>query len=71
MTKKRPITAFQGVFEEKLERMKRSLKEELKKASSERRKDWLKREIKEAKSLRDCLKEMIDEKLCPHCGGKL
>lgn len=71
MTKRRPITAFQGVFEQKLQRMKESLKEEYKKAKTDRRKDWLKREIKEAKELRNCLKEMTDEKSCPHCGGKL
>lgn len=71
MTKKRPITAFQGVFEQKLQRMKESLKEEYKKAKTDRRKDWLKREIKEAKGLRNLLREMTDEKLCPHCGGKL
>lgn len=71
MTKKRPITAFQGVFEQKLQRMKESLKEEYKKAKTDRRKDWLKKEIKEAKGLRNLLREMTDEKTCPHCGGKL
>jgi hypothetical protein len=71
MTKKRPITAFQGVFEEKLQRMKDSLKQEYKKAKTERRKDWLKSQIKEAKGLRNTLREMTDEKSCPHCGGKL
>ena len=71
MTKKRPITAFQGVFEEKLQRMKDSLKQEYKKAKTERRKDWLKSQIKEAKGLRNTLREMTDEKKCPHCGGKL
>ena len=72
MTKKdkRPITAFVGVFEEKLERLKRSIKQELERPVSERRKDWLKAELKEAKSLRDMLKE-VDSKKCPHCGGKL
>lgn len=71
MSKNRPITAFKGIFEEKLKRMKNSLKEELKKAKTDRRKDWLKSEIKEAKSLRNLLREMTDEKTCPHCGGKL
>jgi DNA repair exonuclease SbcCD ATPase subunit len=68
---KKPITAFVGVFEEKLERMKRSLKEELKKAKSERRIDWLKEELKQAKSLRNTLREVAYDKKCPHCGGKL
>lgn len=71
MTKKKPITAFHGVFEEKLKRMKDSLKEELKKAKTDRRKDWLKKELKEAKGLRDLLREQAEHKNCPHCGGKL
>lgn len=67
----KPITAFVGVFEQKLQRMKNSLKEELKKAKSDRRKDWLKKELKEAKDLRDTLRNLNHDKICPHCGGKL
>ena len=70
MTNK-PITTFVAIFEEKLERMKLSLKEELKKAKTERRKDWIKAQLKEAKELRNYLKEVSDDKKCPHCGGKL
>ena len=70
MTNK-PITTFVAIFEEKLQRMKLSLKEELKKAKTERRKDWIKAQLKEAKELRNYLKEISDEKKCPHCGGKL
>ena len=70
MTKKR-ITAFVGVFEENLQKMKKSIKTELERPSSERRKDWLKKQLKEAKELRNLLKEMSDNKTCPHCGGKI
>lgn len=70
MTKKR-ITAFVGVFEENLQKMKKSIKTELERPSSERRKGWLKNQLKEAKELRNLLKEMSDNKTCPHCGGKI
>lgn len=70
MTKKR-ITAFVGVFEDKLQKMKKTIKEELARPSSERRKDWLKKQLKEAKGLRDLLKEISENKKCPHCGGKI
>ena len=68
---KRKITAFVGVFEDKLQRLKGSIKNELERPVSQRRKDWLKRELKEAKELRNVLKEFSDNKSCPHCGGKL
>lgn len=65
-------TAFYGVFKEKLNRQKEKLKEELKRAKSDRRRDFIKSEIKEMKSMRDLLKEM-DKQMgsattCPHCG---
>lgn len=65
------ITAFYGVFEEKLKKMKNDIKEELQRARSDRRKDWLKHQLKEAKSMRDHLKIMKKEmrtEECPHCG---
>ena len=65
------ITAFYGVFEEKLQKMKRDIKEELDHPVSDRRKDWLKAQLKEAKSMRDHLKTMKKEmrtEECPHCG---
>jgi len=70
MTRKR-ITAFVGVFEENLQKMKKSIKTELERPSSERRKGWLKKQLKEAKELRNLLKEISDNKTCPHCGGKI
>jgi len=65
------ITAFYGVFEEKLQKMKRDIKEELDRPVSKRRKDWLKAQLKEAKDMRDHLKTMKKEmrtEVCPHCG---
>jgi hypothetical protein len=67
------ITAFLSVFESKLDRLKQDLKEELKRAKSDRRKDWIKTQIKEIKGLRDTVSKMkkADQKQCPHCGGLL
>ena len=65
------ITAFYGVFEEKLKKMKKEIRLELNRAKSIRRKDWLKAQLKEAKSMRDHLKTMKKEmrtEVCPHCG---
>ena len=70
MTRKR-ITAFVGVFEGNLQKMKKSIKTELERPSSERRKGWLKKQLKEAKELRNLLKEISDNKTCAHCGGKI
>lgn len=66
------ITSYQGVFAEKLQKQKEDLKKELKKAKSERRKEWLRNQLKQTKKLRDTLKQ-IDEQngqsqTCPHCG---
>ena len=65
-------TAFYSVFKGKLENQKERLKEELKRAKSDRRKDFIRSEIKEMKSMRNLLKEM-DKQMgsvttCPHCG---
>lgn len=68
-------TGFYGVFDEKLKKMKKELKEELELAKTDRRKDWIKKQIKEAKSLRDLLKKMEKhmgkQTHCPHCNGEL
>lgn len=74
MSEGRPvITAFLSVFESKLDRLKQDLKEELKRAKTDRRKDWIKAQIKEIKGLRDTVNKMkkADQKQCPHCGGLL
>ena len=65
------ITAFVGIFEEKLSRLKKQLKQELERAKSDRRKDVIKNLIKEVKGLRKTLGECQQEKVCPHCEGKL
>jgi len=68
-------TAFYEVFKTKLSKQKDRLKEELKLAKSDRRKEWIKSEIKDAKRMRDLLRKMEKQmgKLtnCPHCGKGL
>jgi len=67
MTKK--FTAFAGVFEQRLDLIKRDLKKEMQKAKTDRQKDRLKKMVKEAKELRDLVRELKPS--CPHCGGQL
>ena len=63
------ITAFSGVFEQRLNQLKKDLKKELEKAKTDRQKQRLKILLKEAKELRDLVKELKPK--CPHCGGEL
>lgn len=63
------ITAFAGVFEQRLERLKNDLKKELSKAKNERQTERLKHLIKEAKELRNLVRELKPS--CPHCGQPL
>ena len=67
------ITGFIPVFEERLQNLKKSLKNELQRAKSERRKDVMKRLVKDSKSLQKTINEVKKEntKICPHCGGEL
>jgi len=67
MSKK--ITAFVGVFEQRLNKLKDDLSKELSKAKSDRRKDRLKKLIRECKDMRELVKELKPK--CPHCGGEL
>ena len=68
---KRKITAFLGVFEQKLERHRRRLRKELNKPKAERSKKVLKDSIGEAKKLRNMVREMKAEESvpvqCPKC----
>jgi len=69
-------TGFYQVFKGKLDKMKKSLKEELEKAKSERRRDWLKGQVKECKRLQKLVNEMeehmdLPKTCCPHCGEKI
>lgn len=76
---KQPITAFIGLFEEKLKRLKHDLKDELKLAKSDRRKEVMKRLVTEAKGLQKTIKSVKPNKpkdvsyrdVCWVCGGQL
>jgi len=63
------ITAFAGVFEQRLSVLKRDLKQELEKAKGDRQKDKLKKLMEEAKELRDLVRKLKPK--CPHCGGEI
>ena len=67
------ITAFISVFEERLDKLKKSLRIELERAKSDRRKDVMKTLVKDAKKLQKTINEVKKEnaKICPHCGGEL
>ena len=67
------ITSFIPILEDKLTKIKNTLKNELERAKSERRKDVMKRLVKDAKSLQKTINEVKKEnaKICPHCGGEL
>ena len=67
------ITAFIPVFEQRLEKLKNTLKIELQRAKSERRKDVMKTLVKDAKKLQKTIKQVKKENIvkCPHCGGEL
>ena len=67
------ITSFIPVFEERLQKLKNTLKSELQRVKSERRKDVMKRLVKDSKSLQKTINEVKKEntKICPHCGGEL
>ena len=66
------IKSFLPVFQERVDKLKKSLKEELALAKSERRKEVIKSQVKEAKRLQKAIKEAAgDSNTCPHCGGVL
>ena len=71
------ITAYIGVFEEKLKRLKSDLKKELERAKSDRRKDVMKRLVQDAKGLQKTIKSVKpnetnkDRDVCWVCGGQL
>ena len=71
------ITSFLDVFDDKLKRLKKKIKEELEKDRSKRDKRILKLLLKEAKELRNLIKEGKHEtdkclekrcRCCPKCG---
>ena len=67
------ITSFIPILEDKLTKIKKTLKNELQLAKSERRKDVMKRLVKDAKSLQKTIKaaKKHNAKTCPHCGGEI
>ena len=67
------ITGFIPVFEQRLQKLKNTLKSELQRAKSERRKDVMKRLVKDSKKLQKTINEVKKEnaQVCPHCGGEL
>ena len=67
------ITSFIPILEDKLTKIKNTLKTELQRAKSERRKDVMKTLVKDAKKLQKTINEVKKEntKICPHCGGEL
>ena len=54
------ITGFIPVFEQRLEKLKNTLKNELQRAKSERRKDVMKTLVKDAKKLQKTINEGAD-----------
>lgn len=72
MSKKTAVTAFLQVFEQRLKKLKESIKDEIAKPKKERSKKRLRRFLEEAKDLRKLLREINSEhqtKRCPHCNG--
>ena len=67
------ITSFIPILEDKLTKIKKTLKSELQLAKSERRRDVMKRLVKDAKSLQKTIKDAkkYNAKTCPHCGGEI
>ena len=67
------ITSYIPIFQQKVDKIKQSLKSELELAKSDRRKDVIKSQIKELKSLKKTIKKAVgeDENKCPHCGKPL
>lgn len=69
-------TGFYSVFKQKLDKMKSQLRDEFKRAKSERRKDWIKSQIKECKRLQQTIDALegqmeLPKTTCPHCGETL
>ena len=68
------VTGFLGIFEDKLEKLIRKIKDEYKKPKADRNKQNLKNMAKEAKRLRKLLVKYKDDMantcICPHCGEK-
>jgi hypothetical protein len=63
---------FLGVFEQRVHRLRKRLKDELEKDKPERCKKTMKMAIAEIKSFEEVLQQhRKDHRRCPHCGEKL
>ena len=63
---------FLGVFEQRVHRLRKRLKDELEKDKPERCKKTIKMAIAEIKSFEEVLQQhRKDHRRCPHCGEKL
>lgn len=63
---------FLGVFEQRVHRLRKRLKDELEKDKPERCRTTLKKVIVEIKEWEEVLHQNIkDNKSCPHCGNKI
>lgn len=64
------IGNFLNIFEQKIDRLKKQIKNELSKPKKDRSKDNLLRWLDETKKLKRKVKEArrANEKKCPHCG---
>lgn len=69
----KPSIGFVGIFETKLDNMKKKIDKELKKKKQDRNKVNLKKLIKEANRLKRVVKMAKKENItkCPHCGKEL
>lgn len=66
------IGGFVGVFEQRVQMLRKRLKEELAKKKGDRSKNTLKSVIKEIKEWEQFLKSYRKEgKFCPHCGERI
>ena len=63
--------AFISVFKVRIDKLRKSIKLELEKTKSERRRETLKTWIADIKRLQTVIDEAKRENTCPHCGGEL
>ena len=63
--------AFISVFKVRIDKLRKSIKLELEKTKSERRRETLKSWIGDIKRLQKVINEAKRENTCPHCGGEL
>ena len=67
------IESYIGIFEGNLSKMKKNIKENLKKRKDKKTRALLKNQLAEAKKLQKTIKKIkkATAKRCPHCNGIL